>query len=159
MRINCLEAASQLGIAPLQVLVELAAMNQPWEECWPEFEEGFVSTLRERRRLRMGLPPAPHRAQPTAISYPTKPTRTLPVSDLAAAILDKLMRKNYGLKSVRAFTLTQKWVHGASSEHVEELIERGNLEWSDPDRTTVNLVASKLADTEQIVEILRMRPR
>lgn len=156
MRIKFTEGARQLGIPPLQVLVELAAMNQPSEECWPEFDDGFVETLRERRRIRAGLPPKVS----TAISSSAPPTDApLPVSIGAAAILDKLVRKGYGLKSVRIFTLLQKWVHDSTHDDVDELIGRGNLEWTDPGRTAVNLLANRLPDTERIVELYRRKQK
>ena len=61
---------------------------------------------------------------------------------------------------MRVFTLLQKWVHQASDEDVKELIQRGNLEWTDATiRTAVNLVADKLADTERIVELYRRMQR
>lgn len=152
MRFSYLEAATALGVAPLQVLVELAAMNQPWEDCWPGCDEGFVQTLGERRRLRMGFSVA----SPTSRSQPVEATPELPVSPLAAAILDKLLRKSYGLKSIRVSTLVQKWVHGATKDHVQELLDRRNLEWSDTGKVTVNLVADRLPDTERIVEVYRI---
>ena len=155
MRVHYFDAAAELGVPPLQVLVELAAMNQPWEECWPECDEGFVATVRERRRVRMGFTPESGKPQPA-----TSPRQEdkLPVSDLAAAVLDKLLRKSYGLKSVRVFTLVQKWVHGSTEAHIRELVQRGNLEWTDAARSlAVNLVASRLSDTEYIVEIYRRR--
>lgn len=84
----------------------------------------------------------------------------LPVSEPAAAILDKLLRKSYGLKPVRVFTLIKKWVHSANQDHIDELIKRGNMEWTDNSlKTSVNLVADRLADTERIVEILRRAQR
>lgn len=154
MRISYLDAASALGVSPLQVLVELAAMNQPWTECWPDCDDGFVHTLRERRRMRMGFVSAT--AKPAPRPNPSS-ADDLPVSEPAAAILDKLLRKSYGLKSIRVFTLVKKWVHGATESDIRELVRRGNLDWSDPARSTVNLVASRLLDTEYIVEIYRRR--
>jgi hypothetical protein len=65
--------------------------------------------------------------------------------------------KGYGLKSVRVFTLIQKWVHGTTEDHVRELIRRGNLEWTDQERTGVNLVADRMPDTERIVDAYRRR--
>ena len=156
MRLSYLEAATALGVPPLQVLVELAAMNQPWEDCWPVCDQGFVQTLGERRRLRMGFSVASPRSGSQTLEV--APER-LPVSPLAAAILDKLLRKSYGLKSIRVSTLVQKWVHGATKDHVQELLDRGNLEWSDTG-STVNLVADRLLDTERIVDIYRItQPR
>jgi hypothetical protein len=153
MRLSYLEAATALGVPPLQVLVELAAMNQPWEECWPSCDEGFVQTLGERRRLRMGF----SAFSPRSAAQPVEATpEQLPVSPFAAAILDKLLRKSYGLKSIRASTLVQKWVHGATKDDVQELLERGNLEWSDAGKSTVNLVADRLPDTERIVDVYRI---
>jgi hypothetical protein len=153
MRVSYLESATVLGIPPLQVLVELAAMNQPWAECWPICDEGFVQTLAERRRLRMGFSvSSPRSGARPAVAAPEQ----LPVSTFAAAILDKLLRKSYGLKSIRVSTLVQKWVHGATKDHVQELLERGNLEWSDTGKSTVNLVADRLPDTERIVDVYRI---
>lgn len=156
MKVAYLHAAAVLGVSPLQVLVELAAMNQPWEECWPAFDEGYVDTLRARRRLRMGFVATPER--PTPRPSATADER-LPVSELAAAILDKLLRKGYGLKSVRVSTLVQKWVHGTTEEQIWELVQRGNIEWTEGARggarSAVNLVTSRLPDTEHIVEVYR----
>lgn len=137
------------------MLVELAGMSQPWVDCWPECDDAFAGTLAERRRIRMGLSPRLH-VRPVNPEPPPIDEEKLPVSEPAAAILDKLLRKSYGLKPVRVFTLVQKWVHQANEDHVEELMERGNLEWTDASlKTTVNLVADRLADTERIVEIFR----
>lgn len=157
MKVRYLDAATALGVAPLQVLVELAAMNQPHEDCWPECDEGFIQTLRERRRLRMGFPAiAPSRPVDEGGS---QPDQRLPLSESAAAILDKLVRKSYGLKSVRVNTLVQKWMHAPSDEGIRELVQEGFLEWSDGDRSRVNLVGSMLAETERIVELYRKRVR
>lgn len=156
MNVSCVELARRLGVPPLQVLVELAAMNQPWTECWPGCDEGFAATLVERRRVRMGLAPrSPGLSMPESPMTPA--SAELPVSEAAGAILDKLLRKSYGLKSVRVFTLLKKWIHQASETDIKELIQRGNLEWTDAGRTAVNLVASKLADTERIVDLYRRR--
>jgi aryl carrier-like protein len=100
----------------------------------------------------MGLPVQSGRQ---AKSPPPKIEASLPVSDHAAAILDKLLRKSYGLKSVRVFTLIKKWVHGSSDSDIRELVERGNLQWTDDGRTAVNLASERLQDTEHIVEIYR----
>jgi hypothetical protein len=156
VRIQLREVAIQLGLPPLQVLIELAAMGQPPGECYPEVDEGFVETIRQTRRVRMGLPAAPPRPHPTHRAAAPAPG-PLPVSPEAAAILDKLWRKGYGLKPVKVFTLVQKWVHEANEDHVRELVERGYLEWTDPDRDVVNLVAGRLADTERVVEQYRAR--
>lgn len=153
MRVNFVAAAKQLGIPPLQVLVELAAMNQPWVECWPELDEGFVETLRERRRIRAGL--APRVPDPSPTHHPRVSAASLPVSRGAAAILDKLLRKSYGLRSVRVFTLLQKWCHDSREDDVQALVNRGNLEWTDSSRSGVNLVANALPDTEQLVDLYR----
>jgi len=155
MRVKYTDVARRLGVSPLQVLVELASMNQPWEDCWPACDEGFVETLTERRRVRAGL--APRAFNPAPEPAPTSPVAALPVSDGAAAILDKLMRKSYGLKSVRIFTLLKKWVHDSKEEDIEELVERGNLQWTDPSRSSVNLAANRLHDTEGIVDIYRRK--
>ncbi len=155
MKIPLREAARTIGLPPLQVLVELAAMDQPPGECFPDVDQGFVETIRQRRQVRMGLLPAPARmhAPPSASPPAAGP---LPVSREAAAILDKLWRKGYGLKPIRVFTLVRKWVHEATEDHVRELVDEGYLEWTDDgDRTTVNLVAGRLADTERVAERYR----
>lgn len=155
MRIPLREAARQLGLPPLQVLVELAAMDQPPGEGFPDVDQGFVETIRQRRQIRMGLQPTATRPQASPSASPPA-TEPLPVSREAAAILDKLWRKGYGLKPIRVFTLVRKWVHEATEDHVRELIDEGYLEWTDEgDRTTVNLVAGRLADTERVAERFR----
>ena len=153
MKIKYTDVARHLGVPPLQVLVELASMNQPWEDCWPVCDDGFIETLRERRRIRAGL--APRAFAPAPEPAPTTSSANLPVSAGAAAILDKLLRKSYGLKSVRVFTLLKKWVHDSKEEDIEELVERGNLQWTDPSRSSVNLAANRLPDTERIVDLYR----
>jgi hypothetical protein len=103
MKIALHAMALTLGVSPLQLLIELAAMKQPVEDCWPECEDGFEATIRTRRRLRAGFPDTPptHFSGPSTLEAPP----SLPVSRAAAAILDKLVRKNYGLKPVRISTL------------------------------------------------------
>jgi hypothetical protein len=61
------------------------------------------------------------------------------------------------MKPVRVFTLLQKWVHEATAADVEALVARGNLEWSEGLDQAVNLVASRLPDTDRIVGIYRRR--
>jgi hypothetical protein len=157
MRIDYRVIAETLGISPIQILVELASMSQPIEECWPACEEGFQDTIRARRRTRAGfdeVQASPRRGRPSDVST----TGALLVSRPAAAVLDKLLRKNYGLKSVRVFTLTKKWVHGSSAEDVEALVRRGNLLWSDSTHESVTLDPTRLADTEEIVAAYRALP-
>lgn len=159
MQIPYSELARRLGISPLQVLIELAAMRQPREECWPACDEGFEATIKEQRRNRLGLPITPPRTAGRATTEKRVTERSLPVSEAAAAILNKLISKGYGLKPVKVFTLIKKWVHVATEEDVRELVHRGNLGWTDPERSAVNIVADKMADTEMIVEIFRHRQR
>ena len=152
MKKSFVEASGELGVVPLQVLVELAAMSQPWDECWPEVDEGFINTLKERRRFRMGFSVTQVRS---SLRQQEEIIERLPVSEFAAAILDKLHRKAYGLKPIKIFTLIHKWVHGASEDHVHELIKRGNLAWVENGRTTVILVADRLQDTENIAKLFQ----
>lgn len=159
MQIPYAELGRRLGLAPLQVLVELAAMRQPWEECWPLCDDGFEATIKEQRRIRLGLPITAPRIDRRATTEKRVTERSLPVSEAAAAILNKLISKGYGLKPVKVFTLIKKWVHMATEEDVRELVHRGNLGWTDPERSAVNLVADNMADTETIVEIFRHRQR
>jgi hypothetical protein len=90
-------------MAPLRVLVELAAMSQPGGDRWPGCDDAFEGTLAERRRIRMGLLPRLY-ARPGIATLPSGEEK-LAVSEPAAAILDKLLRKSYGLKPIRVFTL------------------------------------------------------
>jgi hypothetical protein len=153
------EVARRLGISPLQVLVEMAAMRQPWEECWPACDEGFEATIKEQRRVRLGLPLPSHRPDGRAVKQSAIAGQSLPVSEPAAAILNKLVAKSYGLKPVRVFTLINKWVHAATEADVRELVHRGYLAWANPERDAVNLVADRMAETEMIAEMYRRRQR
>lgn len=155
MHIAYSELARRLRISPLQVLIELAAMQQPWDGCWPECDDGFEATIHEQRRVRLGLPPTAIRSR--GAGPQVAPLDRLPVSEAAAAILNKLVTKGYGLKPVKVFTLTQKWVHSATERDIRELVDRGNLEWTNAERQTVNLVADRMGDTEAIVDTYRRR--
>lgn len=157
MKVSYRILARNLGLPPLQVLTELAALGQPWEECWPNCEDEWEPTIRDVRRRRMGLPATGAPRLSSAPSMTGRAEDRLPVSAASAAILDKLLRKNYGLKPVRVFTLLKKWMHEGSEADVEALVDRGNLEWTEGHRDAVNLVAAKLADTESIVELYRRR--
>jgi hypothetical protein len=158
MPVQYVEVAGRLGIAPLQVLVELAAMQQPWGQCWPECDEGFEATIKQQRRFRLGLPIPAHRPDGPTVQEARLAERSLPVSERAAEILNKLVAKNYGLKRVKVFTLINKWVHEATEDDVRDLVHKGYLAWTDPDeRDAVQLVADRMAEIESIADAYRRR--
>lgn len=152
MKIPLREVSRKTGLSPIQVLFELALMGQPVEDCWPHCDDGFAETLRlkvfpETRRFS---DPGKESAAP-----PHEKPATLPVSKFAAAIINKLIVKQYGPRPVQVFTLTKKWVHGSAVEHVEELVQRGYLVWVDSKRECVRLSTDQLEESRRIAEIFR----
>lgn len=149
MKVPLHELARRLGLSPVQALFDLAVMGQPALECWPDCDDGFAQTLRLRQGADFSVAEAP------ASSVPERTAPALTVSKEAAAIVNKLIVKNYGPRPIRASTLVRKWVHGAADEHVEELVKRGLLEWADEKRQTVRLVLDRLDELRQIATAFR----
>lgn len=155
MKIPLTKISKEIGMSTFQVLFELALMSQPYEQCWPECDDGFIETIRSRHRDLSKMGDANGEHVPESRSNLLK-VESLPISFGAAAILHKLWLKQYGCRPIQVFTLTKKWVHNATEEDIEQLISRGNLEWLDDRRTTVRLNHRTLQDTLHIVELYRI---
>lgn len=128
MKIKTSEAASRLGIHPLNLLLKLFPMVGSIEDCWPDLDEGYVDTIRT-----LGEGAQRPTSQPAA-RLPEPPPEQPPADPLAGIdrgsvrVLEKLWRKDrWGGRAVAWETLHNHYCQDVDNleEAVEELVQRG----------------------------------
>ena len=130
MEIKTSEAASRLGIHPLNLLLKLFPMVGSIDDCWPGLEEGYVDTIRTlgdggQRPTSQPAAPLPG---PTPEQPPADPLAGLDRG--CVRVLEKLWRKDrWGGRAVAWETLHNHYCQDVDNleEAIEDLVKRGLL--------------------------------
>jgi len=158
MRIPTYKAAAKLGLHPADFLLSMSHMVGSLSDCWPEVDEGFVDTVGVLLKGFTPVPPEKQRATKT-IPQPPPPAATLPISDGAARILDKMERADkWGKKMTVWDQVNRVFAHGVEDVDaaLDELKKCGLLEVQGTGKKAqFSLNTSRQADIERIVKQFR----
>ena len=128
MEIKTPEAASRLGIHPLNLLLKLFPMVGSIEDCWPNLEEGYIDTVQALADggQRPSAQPAIQSPEPSPQEPPANPSAGF--NKGCVRVLEKLWRKDrWAGRAVAWETLHNHYCQDVDNleETVEELVQRG----------------------------------
>jgi hypothetical protein len=153
------EAARQLGVHPLNLLLRVQKYVGSLEDCWPNVADGYLETLKAMRNDRRGEHIASTPVQVTKSSpAPSTTRRVVALSAGASRVIEKLWRKDrWGDMSVSLPSI-QKMCQDVSDveDAVEELVRLGLVNAGESKRGPFSLVSARKADIEAIArEIIK----
>jgi hypothetical protein len=149
------EAAKSLGLHPANLVLYLSCLGAPFEDCWPEVDEGWLETLRGTYWHLFEEKQKMHGAEQSPDLHGTAAKKEVSVS--AMKVLDKLQRKkHWGTHTISWDTLHNHYCSGLHDleDAVNDLQKRELLLGSGiEDRLSLN--PAKKREIDLLVEEFR----
>ena len=149
------EAARELGLSPLDLLLHIQPLLPDKSDFWPDIDAGFIESLVAMEpKLREKVERAREAPTATATTGQQAPEAQSPLSESARLILRKLRSKdNWGKNTVGWDTLHNHYCRGVPdfAEAMEQLLEL-DLVRADSKRGPFSLNPSQKGTIERLTQ-------
>ncbi len=148
-------AAQELGIHPANLILYLSMLGAPFEDCWPEVDDGWLQTLRQTYRDIFNI--EAEKVSNLAEKDISSKAKSWMFSKSALKILDKLHRKrHWGKHTISWRTLHNDYCPSVPDlkNAVQELQESNLLLGSSVD-DALSLNPSKTKEIEDLINEFR----